>query len=276
MALRERLLEVMEDSEKLAALGGEIALKLTLAIAIFYFGKWAAEAVVKLIRFGMKRGQVDETLRDFLANVLYGVLLALVVVTALTQLGVETTSAAAVLGGAALAIGLSLQSQLSSLAAGVILIVFRPFNKGDFVEIGGTRGFVEEIKIVHTRLRATDNREVTVPNSSITTQTITNFTARHTRRVDVLISLAPGTDVLRAKQVLMGVLTAHENVLKTPAVSVEISALTGTSIEFTLQAWVRTEHHWTLKAELLEALHAKLGAEAMKLAAPAVELRANA
>lgn len=263
---------LLAQSEKLAELGGTVLLKLTLGILIFYVGKWVAEALVKLVRLGMKRGAVDETLRDFLANVLYGVLLMLVVVTALTQIGVETTSAAAVLAGAALAIGLSLQSQLSSLAAGVILILFRPFKKDDFVEIGGAKGFVEEIKIVHTRLRAADNRLLIVPNSSITTQTITNFTARGLRRVELLIGIGYSADLRKAKHVLLETLIADPRVLKQPAPYVEVNALAASTVDMDVWAWVKTEDHGLARAGLLEAIKLRLDAEGIGLAYPQMDV----
>lgn len=263
---------LLHQSEKFTELGGLFLIKLTVSIAIFYFGKWAAEALIKLVRLGMKRGEVDETLRDFLANVLYGVLMVLVIVTALTQLGVETTSAAAVLGGAALAIGLSLQSQLSSLAAGVILILFRPFNKGDFVEIGGAKGFVEEIKIVHTRLRATDNRELTVPNSSITTQTITNYTARGLRRIDFLIGIGYGADLRKAKQVLLDTITADARVLKQPAPTVEVNALAASTVDLDVFAWVKTDDYADTRPALLEAIKLRLDAEGIAIPYPQMDV----
>ena len=263
---------LLTQSEKFAELGGMFLIKLTVAISIFYFGKWAAEALVKLVRLGMKRSDVDETLRDFLANVLYGVLIVLVIVTALTQLGVETTAAAAVLGGAALAIGLSLQSQLSSLAAGVILILFRPFKKGDFVEIGGAKGFVEEIKIVHTRLRATDNRELTVPNSSITTQTITNYTARGLRRVEFLLGIGYDADLRKAKHVLLETLIADARVLKQPVPTVEIQTLAGSSVDLDVWAWVKTDDYADARPALLEAIKLRLDAEGITIPYPQMDV----
>ena len=266
-------LEMFKDTHQLGEFAGELLLKITFAIAIFYIGKWAAEGLVKLLRLGMRRGRVDETLQDFLANVIYGVLVALVVVTALTQIGVATSSAAALLGGAALAIGLSLQSQLSSLAAGVILILTRPFKKGDYVEIGGVRGFVEEIRIVHTVLRTTDNRELTVPNSSITTQTISNFTARPVRRVDFVIAVGYDADLRRVKQLLQEIVQADAAVLKAPPPVVEVAALGASSVDFNVQPWVRTTDHWDLKSALLEAIKLRFDAEGIVIPHPQMEVQ---
>lgn len=268
----KNLLENLKDSEQLAALAGTALIKITAAIAIFYFGKWLTEGLLKLVRLAMRRGRVDETLADFLSNVLYGLALVLIVFTALHQLGVETTSAAAVLGGTALAIGLSLQSQLSSLAAGVILILFRPFSKGDYVEIGGVKGFVEEIKIVHTRLRATDNREIMVPNSSITTNTITNYTVRGLRRLDLTIGISYGSDLLKAKRVLQEILAAEPRVLRQPAPVVEVGELNASSVDLNVWPWVKTADYWETRSGLLEAIKLRLDAEGIVIPYPQMEL----
>lgn len=269
---KTKFMEILQDGEQLSALGLTITLKLAGALAIFYVGKWAAEGVIKLIRMGMKRADVDETLRDFLANVLYGTLLTMIIVTALTQLGVETTSAAAVLGGAALAIGLSLQSQLSSLAAGVILIVFRPFKKGDTVEVGGTTGIVEEITMVNTRLRSGDNRALTIPNSMFTTQTIINHTGRPVRRVDLVIGISYESDLRKAKGLLLELVMADERALKQPGPSVEVAALGTHSVDLAVQVWTRTEHHGGLKAWLLEQIKLRFDTEGVVIPYPQMQV----
>lgn len=269
------LQDLIQHSEKITGLAAALLLRVAGAIVIFYAGKWAAEAVIKLIRYGMKRTDVDETLRDFLGNVFYGALLTLVIVTALTQLGVNTTSAAAVLGGAALAIGLSLQSQMSSLAAGVILIIFRPFKKGDTVEIGGTLGIVEEITIVHTRLRSPDNRALTVPNSAITTQTIINHTGRPLRRVDLLISVAYEADLRRTKALLMELMTADPRSLKQPVPTVEVAALAANSVDFNVLVWAKTDDHGALKTALLEEIKLRFDRDGIERPATTAALLAG-
>lgn len=255
MTIKQHVAALMQEPDQLFELAAPYVLHLIAAFLIFFIGKWLANWGIKLVRAAMRRANVDETLGDFLGNVFYGLALTVVVVSAMHQVGIDTTSAAAVLGGAALAIGLSLQQQLSSLAAGVILIIFRPFNKGDTVEIGaGIKGVVEEIKIVHTRLRTFDNREVMIPNSSITTNTITNYTARGMRRVDLVISISYGADLLQAKQVLRELIDTESRILKNPAPSVGVKDLTSNSVDLSVLSWVKTPDHDAVRADQLEKI----------------------
>lgn len=271
--IKKRLMELAQDPEQLLDLVLPFALKLAVALAIFYVGKWAVNGLLKIMRRLMHRGNVDETLADFLCNVLYGLAIAVVVISALHQVGVETTSLAAMLGGAALAIGLSLQQQLSSLAAGVIIILFRPFKKGDFVEIGiGIKGHVEEIKIVHTRLRTLDNREVMVPNASITTNTITNFTTRGTRRIDLVIGVSYDSDLLKAKLLLREILDNEKRVLKEPSALVEVKDLAASSVEFNVLPWVRNADFADTRASLLETIKLRFDREKIVLPYPQMDL----
>jgi small conductance mechanosensitive channel len=271
--IKQRLTELVQEPERLLDLVLPIALQLAAAIAIFYIGRWAVNGLIKIVRRLMHRGSVDETLADFLSNVLYGVAITIVVISALHQVGVETTSLAAMLGGAALAIGLSLQQQLSSLAAGVIIILSRPFKKGDSVEIGsGIKGNVEEIKIVHTRLRTLDNREVLVPNSSITTNTITNFTARGMRRIDLVIGISYDSDLLKTKVLLREILDNEKRVLKEPASLVEVKDLAASSVEFNVLPWVRTSDYADVRASLLETIKLRFDREKIVLPYPQMDL----
>jgi small conductance mechanosensitive channel len=259
-------LQSFEQISDLAGATVPILLNVAAAILIFFVGKWVAEGLIRLLRLAMRRGRVDETLADFLANLLYGLAVAVIVMSALAQLGVNTTSAAAIFGGAALAIGLSLQSQLSSLAAGVIIILFRPFRKGDFVEISGVKGVVEEIKIISTQLRTIDNRELIVPNSSVTTNIITNYTARATRRLDLVIAIAHDADLQKAKRAIQEVTTAEARVLKSPAPTVGVKALTETAVEILASPWVRTGEIGEVEPALLEAIKLRFDAEGVALA----------
>ncbi|HVT34970.1 MAG TPA: mechanosensitive ion channel domain-containing protein [Nevskiaceae bacterium] len=253
--------------EKLADLAVTGLFNLIAALAIFFSGKWLAQMLLKLLRVLMRRGRMDETLAGFLGHVLYGLALVVVVFTALAQLGVNTASAAAVLGGAALAIGLSLQAQLASFAAGVVIIIFRPFNLGDYVEIGGQRGFVEEIKIVTTQLRTLDNKLVIVPNSSITSNIITNFTARPTRRIDITVPLPHEADLMQAKQLLAEVLNGDARVLKQPAPAVSVKSISRDGVELLVSPWVHTPERGDVEATLLEAIKLKLDQARVPLAA---------
>lgn len=273
--IKKRLMEIAQEPEQLLDLVLPYALQLVAALAIFFIGKWLVSGMMKGVRRVMHRGNVDETLADFLTNVLYGLAIAIVVISALHQVGVETTSLAAVLGGAALAIGLSLQQQLSSLAAGVIIILFRPFKKGDLVEIGGIKGYVEEIKIVHTRMRTTDNREVMVPNASVTSNIITNFTTRGTRRIDLVISVSYDSDLLKAKLLIREILSNDKRVLKDPVAAVDVKDLGTHAVEFNVWPWVRNADYWDTRATLLEQIKLRFDREGIVIPYPPLDAAAR-
>lgn len=261
-------LDQLPAADRLAQAGLEVAFKILVALAIFFAGKWLAAFLIGLMRKATQRARVDETLADFLANVAYGVAIAVIVVAAAGTLGVDTTSAAAVLAGAALAIGLSLQSQLSSLAAGVIIILFRPFSKGDDVEIAGIKGTVEEIKIVSTQLRTADNKRVIVPNASITTNIITNYTALGTRRIELVLGVSHGSDLLAAKGVLQAVLDGEPRLLANGERSVRVREITAAAIELDVWGWAKVGELAEVRAALLEAIELRFEAAGVEFATP--------
>ena len=246
--------EMLNDPQALLLLGIPIAKGLISAIAIFFIGRWVAQLVVKLARKAMTRAKLDETLITFLGNVSYGLLLAIIIISALGQLGVDTTSAAALLGGAALAIGLALQNQLSSFAAGVMLILFRPFAKGNVVDIGGQLGIVEEIKITSTILKTFDNQLVWLPNASVWGNKITNFSALPTRRVDLAIGIGYGSDLKKAKDLLVDMLKEEPRILDDPAPSVVVTNLGDNSVDFAVRGWAASADWWATRCDLIERI----------------------
>jgi small conductance mechanosensitive channel len=260
--------EELKQPEVLLEAATPVVLSVLGALLTFLIGKWLIRLIVNGVRRGMRRARVDDTLGDFLGNVLYGIGLAVVIIAALGQLGVNTTSAAALLGGAALAIGLSLQGQLSSLAAGVILIIFRPFKKGDFVNIGGAMGVVEEIKIIHTTLKTLDNQIVVVPNNNITTQNITNYSALPTRRIDLTIGIGYGSDLLKAKQVLQELLETEPRILKDPAPSVVVSELADNAVNFAFRGWTASGDWWATRCDLTERIKLRFDEEGIEIPFP--------
>ena len=247
-------LEELKDVDRWMAIGLPILGHLVAALAVFFVGKWLAASLTRMVRAAMLRAKMDETLANFLGTVTYGLALAVVIIAALGQLGVETTSAVAILGGAALAVGLALQGQLSSFAAGVILILFRPFKRGDFVNIGGTMGVVEEIKIVHTVLKTLDNQIVYVPNSSITTNTITNFSALPTRRIDLTVGIGYGSDLRKARTVLQQLIDAESRKLPEPAPTIQVKELADNSVNFAVRFWVNSSDWWTTLCDTTERI----------------------
>lgn len=249
-----------------------VLFKLVVAVLIFYLGRFVVRMAVKVLRSVMQRAGADPTLGGFLSNVAYGVGYTLVVISALGQVGINTNSLAAVVGGAALAVGLSLQGQLSSFAAGVLLIMFRPFRVGDFVAAGGIMGTVEEIKIIHTVLRTADNQEVIVPNNTITAATITNYSARSTRRLDITIGIDYDANLKLAKAVLEEIVLAHPKVLKSPVPTVQVRALGPSSIDFAVCPWAKTAEWGDVQSELLEQIKLRFDAEGIAIPYPQMDL----
>lgn len=242
--------------------------KIILALLVFIVGKWIARALCKMLEKIMSKAKVDKMLVSFLGNISYAALLAVVVLAALEQLGVNTTSALAILGAAGLAVGLALKDSLSSFAAGVMLIIFRPFKLGDFIEAGGTSGVVEEIRIFHTVLKTGDNREVTMPNAQIYSGTIINYSARETRRIDLVIGIGYGDDIKKARDIITDVLAANDKILKDPAATVMLLELGSSSVDFAVRPWVKSGDYWTTRADVLEAIKSAFDREGVSIPYP--------
>lgn len=241
-------------------------LKLLGAVAILVLGRWAAMIAVALFRRSMGRAKVDETVTSFLGTVGYIALMAFVVIAALGQLGVKTTAAAAIIGGMALALGLSLQGQISAVAAGVLLIFFRPFRKGDFVQVAGEFGTVETISLANTLLVTTNNQEITIPNNQVWGSPITNFSARDTRRMDLTVNISLASDIDRAKAVLREVLEGDERVLAEPAPAIVVNAITESSVDILFRPWFRTADFWGAYWDLVEQIKKRFDEEEIDFA----------
>jgi small conductance mechanosensitive channel len=237
--------------------GTAFALNLLFAAAILVIGRWVAKMATRALGAAIGRGQAEETLARFVTTLAYTLMMVLVIVVALDRLGVPTTSLAAVLAAGGLAIGLALQGSLSNFAAGILLIVLKPFRVGHYVEAGGTAGIVEEIQIFHTVLRTPDNRRVIVPNSAINNGTVTNYSALDTRRIDLVIGCGYNDDLRAVKQFLEEVVAGDERIMKDPAPFVAIDALADSSINFAVRPWVKASDYAAVKSDLLEKI--KLG-----------------
>jgi small conductance mechanosensitive channel len=242
--------------------------KLLTAIIIFLIGRWLAKVVVGVVHRLMRRGGVDDTLIKFLGSIIYAVLLVAVVIAALDRLGVNTTSLLAILGAAGLAVGLALKDSLSNFAAGVMLILFRPFRVGDFIEAAGTSGIVENIQIFSTVLRTGDNREITVPNGPIFSGTIVNVTARDTRRIDLVFGIGYGDDLRRAKELIGQVLAADERILADPAPAISIAELGDSSVNLNVRPWVKSADYWAVRSDLLENVKAAFDGNGISIPFP--------
>jgi small conductance mechanosensitive channel len=227
-------------------------LKIVAAIATFVIGRVAIGVLIRMVRRLLKRSNADETLVKFLISLTRITLLILLFIMVLGALGVQTASFIAILGAAGLAVGFALQGSLSNFASGVMLIIFRPFKTGDYVEAGGTSGAVEQIAIFNTIMKTPDNKKVIIPNSKITGDTITNYSANDTRRIDLVFGTGYGDDLRKAKDTLMHIVTADSRILKDPVPVVAVSELADSSVNFVVRPWVKTADYWNVYFDLTE------------------------
>lgn len=243
-----------------------------LAIAIFIIGRMVVTRVVSVFNRVMLARGTDETLVNFVCSIIRWVGVLFVVIAALSELGVDTTSLVALLGAAGLAIGLSLQGSLGNFAAGVMLIVFKPFKKGDFVEAGGAMGVVDNISIFTTILTTPDNREVIIPNGGIIGGNITNFSARSTRRVDMVFGIDYGDDLLKAKEILHSIVAADTRVLAEPAPVITVGELADSSVNFLVRPWVNAADYWDVLWDTTETVKLRFDEAGLTIPFPQMEL----
>jgi small conductance mechanosensitive channel len=229
------------------------------AVLIFFLGRWGAGALTRLAQALMTRRQVDPTVVTFLGNILYFLLLAIVVIAAISTLGVPTASLTAMIAAAGLAVGLALQGSLSNFASGVLIITFRPFRIGDYIETGTqTGGTVESVNMFTTHLTTPDNCAVVVPNNMITTNIIKNFSAKTNRRLDLVVNVSYSDDLNKAKQVLEDVLKNSPYVLPEPAPVVAVLELAQSSVNFAVRPWVKNSEYWNAHFEITKCIKEKL------------------
>jgi small conductance mechanosensitive channel len=230
-------------------------LRIAAALLIVLVGLWLARRISTSLRRLLERTRMEAILANFFSNVTHAVVLVLVLITALDALGVPPTSLLAVMGAAGLAVGLAMKDSLSNIAAGVMLIVLRPFRTGDVVEIAGITGVVEQVRLFQTVLRSFQNHEITLPNGQITASPIINYTARAQRRVDIPVGVDYGNDIRGAREALLCFAKAHPSVLAEPAPDVIVDALADSSVNLVLRAWVNTPDFAQTRSDLLEAVH---------------------
>jgi small conductance mechanosensitive channel len=243
-------------------------LKVIAAIVVFIVGRWIAKGLTKFAENMMNKRQVDPTIVSFAANMTYIALLVFVVLAALGQLGIQTTSFIAVIGAAGLAIGLALQGSLANFAAGFLMIIFRPFKVGDYIEGAGVAGTVEAIQIFTTQLRTPDNKTVIIPNGALTAGNITNWSAKGTRRVDLVMGIGYGDDIDKAKQIMADVLAKDERILKDPAPKIAVVELADSSVNFVVRPWVKSEHYWDVYCDTTETIKKSFDAQGISIPFP--------
>jgi small conductance mechanosensitive channel len=238
----------------LATYGLTYGLKIVAALVILVVGRWAARLLSNLVRKGMVKAKVDETLAGFTQHLCYIAILVFVVIAALEKLGVRMTSFVVVIGAAGLAIGFALQGSLANFAAGVMLIIFKPFKVGDYVEAGGKAGTVEETQIFNTILNSPDNVRIIIPNGQVTAGNIMNYTANGTRRIDLVVGVSYEDDLKKAQQVIENLILNDERILKEPAHTVAVSELGESSVHFVVRPWVNSADYWAVRFDITEKI----------------------
>lgn len=265
------------DTEKWIALATEYGLKIISAIVIWIVGSWLIKKILKAIRKIMTKSNYEESLQKFLINLLSWGLKILLIITLLGTLGVPTTSFAAIIAAAGLAVGLALQGSLGNFAGGVLIMIFKPFKIGDLIEAQGEIGVVKQIEIFTTKLTGLSNKEIIIPNGSLSNGNIANYTTEGTRRVDLVFGVGYDSDIKKTKEVLMHVLTSHPKILKDPAPAVTVIELADSSINFAVRPWCETADYWTVYFDVTEQTKEALDAAGIEIPYPhQVEIRKNA
>ncbi|AWB56686.1 MULTISPECIES: mechanosensitive ion channel domain-containing protein [unclassified Colwellia] len=250
----------------------DFAIKLVVALAIVFIGKFVANLVRDGVVKVMRHRGMDETIISFLSSLLYGMLFVIVIIAAISHLGFNTTSLVAIVGAAGLAIGLALQGSLSNFASGVLLIILKPFKSGDFIDVAGVSGIVEEIHVFSTKLRTGDNKAVIIPNGKITSSTITNFSTKPERRLDLVIGVSYDADLAKTKALLTKITSEHELVLKDKEVVIGVQELAESSVNFVVRPWVTSADYWPLHRDLLQKIKVALDDAGIEIPYPQLSL----
>ena len=250
-------------------------ISIVMAIVIYIIGKIVVGILINVLGKVLTRSNYDDMLIDFVKAIARAILMLFVIIAALDQLGVDTTSLAAILAAGGLAIGLSLQGSLQNFAAGVMLLVFKPFKAGDFIEAGGATGVVKSISIFTTVMTTGDNKEIIVPNGGIYGGNITNYSAKDTRRVDMVVGIGYDSDLKKAKEILNEMVAADERILKDPAPTVAVAELADSSVNFVVRPWVASGDYWGVKFDFNEAVKLRFDAEGISIPFPQMDVHVH-
>jgi len=251
------------------------SMNIIFAIATLVIGLMLARVIAGGFRKVLTKKQLDSTIVDFISSMVRYVVIAFVVIAALSKIGVETTSFVAIIGAAGLAIGLALQGSLSNFASGVLIIALRPFKAGEYIEAAGTAGVVESVQIFSTTLTTADNKYVVVPNSSILGGNIVNYSRKPTRRIDLMIGVSYSADLAKTKAVLEAVIAANEKVLPTPAPQVAVAELADSSVNLVVRPWVNGGDYWPVRFELMEAIKNGLDEAGIEIPFPQMDIHTD-
>ena len=256
----------------LIEIGSSIGISLLMALAILIVGRQLVKLILRLITVALEKSKVEDTVRIFVTNLLNTLLMILVFIAAINQLGIETTSIIAVLGAAGLAIGLALQGSLSNFAAGILIVIYRPYKVGDYIEAGNHAGTVKDIQIFSTVLKTPDNKIVVVPNGSIMNGSIVNYSDQDTRRVDLIISCSYEDDIDKVRSVLEDILKKEKRILKDPKPQIAVAELADSSVNFIFRPWVKRTDYLPVYYSLLEEVKKRFDKEGISIPYPQSEV----
>ncbi len=242
--------------------------KLIAALVILVLGIWISKLLRRGLATLLKKRDLDPIVITFLTNLIYYALLLFVVIAALNQLGVQTTSLIAVFGAAGLAIGLALQGSLANFAAGFLILIFRPYRVGDYIEGAGVSGSIEKLQVFNTILNTPDNKVVIIPNANMLSGNIVNYSAKDTRRVDLVVGIGYSDDIKKAKRLLQNITVSHKLVLKDPAPVIAVSELADSSVNLVVRPWVKSGDYWTVHFELTETIKQEFDANEISFPFP--------
>ena len=258
--------------KQLVSMGVEVGKSILLAIVIYIAGKFVIKLINKLIRRTLEHKNVDSTIQSFLKSFVSILLNVLLIITVISALGVNTTSFAALLASFGVAAGMALSGNLQNLAGGLIILLFKPFKVGDFVEAQGSMGTVKEIQIIHTILQNVDNKEIYLPNASLSSGSITNYSKMGTRRVDFTVNVEYGTDVEKVTNALKAIAESDERILKDPEPFYALSALAESSVNFTFRVWVNGADYWPVFFDLNKKIYEDFNRQAIKFPFPQLQI----
>ena len=239
-----------------------------IALVIFFVGRMIAKIISNGIRKLMRTQEVDKILESFVGNLTYWALLTFVIIAAISQVGIQTTSLIAVMGAAGLAVGLALQGSLANFAAGVLIVMFRPYRVGDFVEAAGIAGVVVQVQILTTVLKTGDNKQIVVPNGQVMSSIITNYSANDTRRVDMVVGVSYDDDIDKVRSTIKDIIDADDRILKDPECLIAVAELADSSVNFNVRPWVNTSDYWGVKFDFTEAVKKRFDKEGISFPFP--------
>jgi len=258
--------------DKLIEIGSEYGLKLLGVVALWVIGSWVIRRIDKLLVKAMDKVEYDESLERFITSLIVGILKILLVIVILGNLGVETTSFAALLAAGGLAIGLSLQGSLSNFAGGVLILILKPYKTGDYIAAQGEEGFVKDIKIFNTIINTLDNKEVIMPNGALSNGNITNYSSEDHRRVDLVVGVSYGSDIKQTRDVFAKILSENEKVLDNPKPTILVGELADSSVNFYIRPWVHSPEYWDVYYEVLEACKIELDKAGIEIPFPQMDI----